>query len=217
ASRATIAIENARLFRQTQAQLRELSALQKTITTLQSSLELQEVLDRIAQAVVTGLGYHIALLAEYEKETNALTTRAVAADPSLVGAVEAISGMKAMGVSITLDQTENLGVRAALAREIAVTQCPDDLFRPVVSAEISEAIQELAGVKSMVTIPFFTKGRLVGNMFAGTDKEAITEAEIDSLESSLVRRPSPSRTPGFSKRRPGSEKRPKPCARRPWP
>jgi len=180
AAHAAIAIENARLYQQIQDQLNELQALQETTATLQSSLSLQEVLNRIVKAIV-GLGYPAAMLAQYEEETNRLVVRAYSVDPALLEMGEALAGKKVMGAYVTLDQTENLGVRMALAGEIGITHSLHDLFRPVVSAEVCQIVQEMAGIKTMATIPLLAKGRLVGNMFVGTEREEITESELESL------------------------------------
>jgi len=180
AAHAAIAIENARLYQQIQDQLKELQALQEITATLQSSLSLQEVLNRIVKAIV-GLGYNAAMLAQYEEGTERFVVRAYSIDPAILEMGEALAGAKMMGAYVTLDQTENLGVRMALAGEIGVTHSLHDLFRPVVSAEVCQIAQEMAGTKTMATIPLLAKGRLVGNMVVGTEREEITESELESL------------------------------------
>jgi len=180
-AQAATAIENAKLYQQIQGQLNELQALQETTSDLQSSLALQEVLSRIVRAVVR-LGYTAAMLAQYEEETNRLTVRAYSIDPAIVEAGEALAGRKVMGAYVTLDQTENLGVHATLTGEIRITHSLHDLLRPVVSAEVCQIAQEMAGIKTMATLPLMAKGRLVGNMVVGTEREEITESELDSLK-----------------------------------
>ena len=180
AAHAAIAIENARLYQQIQDQLKELQALQEITATLQSSLSLQEVLNRIVKAIV-GLGYNAAMLAQYEEGTERFVVRAYSIDPAILEMGEALAGAKMMGAYVTLDQTENLGVRMALAGEIGVTHSLHDLFRPVVSAEVCQIAQEMAGTETMATIPLLAKGRLVGNMVVGTEREEITESELESL------------------------------------
>ena len=180
ADQAAMAIQNAQLYQQIQDQLNELRTLQGITSTLQSSLSLQEVLDRIVQAV-TELGYTAAMLAQYEKETNRLVVQAYSVDPALLEEGQDLAGVEMKGAYVTLDQTESLCVRMALAGEIGITHCLHDLFRPVVNAEICQIIQEMTGLKTMATIPLLAKGKLVGNMFVGTDREEITEGELDSL------------------------------------
>ena len=73
ASLAALAIERARLYSQTEAQLadmkrahQEISALQDLTAVVQSSLALPEVLNRIAEGVMQGLGYRAVMVAVYD-------------------------------------------------------------------------------------------------------------------------------------------------------
>jgi len=188
ADQTAIALENIRLYRETEFHLaqvqranRELRALQETISALQSSLHLPEVLDKVVNGVVSGLGYSAAMLAVVDESTNTLPVRAIAANPAWVELGEKIAGVQAMRASVSLDQKDNLGVRAALAGEVAITHDLYDLFRPVVSREIAQTIQEMTGIRTLVTIPLLARGHLVGNLFAGTTKESVSQDELASL------------------------------------
>ncbi|MEA3339623.1 MAG: GAF domain-containing protein, partial [Chloroflexota bacterium] len=200
AASAAVSIENAQLFEETsrlhhqsKVQLsqmtqayNEIQALQETIGALLSSLDVQEVLDQIVNSVVSGLGYKGAMLAEYDEENNSLPVRAIAVDPALgeagaIGSGGELAGLQILGEEVTMDQTENLAVRAALEGKIQVTHCFHDLVRPRMTAEAANAVQEMIGARTIATIPLLVKGRLVGNMFAGSSEDEISETELDSL------------------------------------
>jgi len=196
AASAAVSIENVQLFeethrlhRQTEMQLAhttraysEIQALQETTSALLSSLDLQEVLNQIVSTVVSVLDYHTAMLAEYDEQNKALPVRAIAADPTLVEAFEQRVGLRVLETYVTMDQTENLAVRAALAGEIEVTHHLYDLFRPWVTPEMAETIQAAAGIHTLATIPLLARGRLVGNLFAGSRKGELSDADLDSLQ-----------------------------------
>ncbi len=189
ANQAAIAFKNARLHRQTEVQLArttraygELWALQETSGVLLSSLDLQDVLNQIVNSVVAVLGYNAAMLAEYDEQTQTLPVKAVAADAALVDTGEEMVGFGVLDAQVTMDQTENLAVRAALAGNIEVTHELYDLFRPLVPQDMTDFIQRAAGIRTMATIPLLAKGRLVGNLFAGTSKDCITDKDLDSLQ-----------------------------------
>jgi GAF domain-containing protein/FixJ family two-component response regulator len=196
AASAAVSVENAQLFEEThrlhrQAEMQltrttraysEIQALQETTGALLSSLDLQEVLNQIVSSVVSVLGYHAAMLAEYDKQNDALPVRAIAADPTLVDALEERVGLRVLETYVTMDQTENLAVRAARAGRIAVTQDLFDLFRPWVTPEMAETIQTEAGIRAMATIPLLAKGQLVGNLFAGSRKSQLSGTDLDSLQ-----------------------------------
>jgi GAF domain-containing protein len=195
AASAAVSIENVQLFeethrlhRQTEIQLAhttraysEIQALQETTSALLSSLDLQEVLNQIVNTVVSVLDYHAAMLAEYDEQNRVLPVRAIAADPALVDAFEQLVGLRVLETYVTMDQMENLAVRAALAGEIAVTHHLYDLFRPWVTPEMAETIQTAAEIQTMATIPLLARGHLVGNLFAGSRKGELSEADLDSL------------------------------------
>ncbi|MBC7263179.1 MAG: GAF domain-containing protein [Chloroflexi bacterium] len=185
ANQAAIAIENARLYGRTDESLRErvreLTALQRVGLQVASTLNLQEVLDRVVQAIVS-LGYQAALLAQYEEETSSFTVRAYSIDPALVEAGESLAGMKVIEGKVALAQKENLGVQATLTGRVYTTHSLYDLFRPVVSAEICQIVQEMAGIKTMATIPLMIKNKPVGNILVATVRETITDDEIHSLQ-----------------------------------
>jgi GAF domain-containing protein/CheY-like chemotaxis protein len=200
ATSAAIAIENAQLFeetrrlhRQTEMQLTqttqaysEIQALQEmTGALLSSSLDLQEVLNQIVNSVVSGLGYRGAMLAEYDEQNQSLPVRAFAADPALAAMVEPYEdqvGLRLLESHVTMDQTENLAVRAVLDGKLQVTTDLFDLFRPLVTPEVAEAIQVAAGIYTLAAIPLLTKGRLLGNLFAASSKSQLSESDLGSLQ-----------------------------------
>jgi GAF domain-containing protein/ActR/RegA family two-component response regulator len=190
ANQVAIAIKNVRLHDQTERQLaqrtrayREIRALQETTGALLSPLDLQDVLDQIVQSVVSGLGYSAAMLAEYDEQNKALSVRAIdAAERSLIEAGEELADLRVLEADVTLDQTENLAVRAFLTGEIRVTHDLYDLFRPVVSQEMAQKIQTEAGIYTLATIPLRSEDRPVGNLFAGTNRKQLSETSLHSLQ-----------------------------------
>jgi GAF domain-containing protein/DNA-binding NarL/FixJ family response regulator len=182
AASAAVSIENAQQLAQTTQAYSEIRALQETSGALLSSLDLQEVLTQIVNSVVSGLGYHAAMLAEYDEQNQALPVRAIAADPVLVEDLEELVGLRVLETYVTMDQTENLAVRAALVGKIKVSHHLYDLFRPWVTPEMAAMIQAAAGLHTMATIPLLSKGRLVGNLFAGSSKSQLSETDLDSLQ-----------------------------------
>ena len=195
AASAAASIENVQLFeeadrlhQQTETQLAhtiqaysEIRALQETTDALLSSLDLQVVLNQIVNSAVSALGYQAAMLAEYDEQAQALPVRAIAADPALVAAFEERVGLQVLDTFVTMDQMENLAVRAAQEGAIATTHDLFDLFRPWVTPEMARTIQTAAGIHTLATIPLMARDRLVGNMFAGSRKRHLSEADLDSL------------------------------------
>jgi GAF domain-containing protein/CheY-like chemotaxis protein len=186
---AALAIERARLYSQTEAQLadvrqahQEISALQDLTAAIQSSLALSDVLNRIAEGVVHGLGYRAAMVAVYDSRRDALVVNTAAVDPVVWAQGEALVGMGMIGAFLTMDQTENLAIRSALRGEVAITHHLFDLFRPAVDEEAAQIIQQMAGVNTLATVPLMADGQLAGNFFAGSTRDVLGEADIASLQ-----------------------------------
>jgi GAF domain-containing protein len=95
---------------------------------------------------------------------------------------EAMAGMDMLGAFLTMDHEENLAIRSARRGEMAITHHLADLFRPAVDQEITRSLQQMAGLRTLATVPLMTDGRLVGNFFAGSHQDDLSEADIASLQ-----------------------------------
>ena len=186
---AALAIERVRLYSQTETQFfdvrrthQEISALQELTSAIQSSLSLPDVLNRIAEGVVYGLGYKAAMVAVYEPQRDALVVQSAVLDREVWSKGEALTGMDLIGAFLTMDREENLAIRAARQGEVAFTHKLSDLFRPTVSEEMAQVLQQMAGVQTLVTVPLMANGQLVGNFFAGSSRDSISEANTASLK-----------------------------------
>lgn len=159
----------------------EINALQDLAAAIQSSLELSEVLDRIVDGVVHGLGYRAAMVAVYDPVKDALVVESAVIDQKVWAEGEQLVGMSVIGSYLTMDCDENLAIRSAKKGEMSVTHDLHDLFRPAVDREAARMLQQMAGVGAMATVPLKANGKLVGNFFAGTHREELSEAEHLSL------------------------------------
>lgn len=186
---AALALARARWHGQSEAQLadarraqQEISALQDLTAAIQSSLALPEVLNRIAEGVVQGLGYRAAMVAVYDPRRDALVVKSAALDQEVWAQGETLAGMSLIDAFLTMDHEENLAIRSARRGEIAITHHLADLFRPAVDEGTARAIQQMAGVRTLATVPLMAEGRLVGNFYAGSSRDALGEANIVSLQ-----------------------------------
>jgi signal transduction histidine kinase len=165
----------------------ELAVLQNTMKALlESGLDLPQVLDKIVEGVVEGLGYKAAMLAVCEGEGEERVLRATSyagINPILLTLGQFILRIKLVGHAISLYLPHNLGAQAARAERHSITHDLYDLWRPEVGRFACRVLQWLQGIKTLVTIPFLSKGKLVGNLFAGTERSEITDSEIELLRS----------------------------------
>ncbi len=154
------------------------------------SAELQTLLQRVADDVVTHLGCVGAMVATLEPE-NIMPVRAYSIDiPSgLLKQLESKLGTTVIGprsISYLDDKNfkDNLSVRAVSGvngrPQIVVSDKLYDLFRPVVNKPLSDLAQKLAGVKQVIAVPFFLEDEVVGNLFAAA-RSTFSQRDIDFL------------------------------------
>jgi GAF domain-containing protein/CheY-like chemotaxis protein len=186
---AALAIERARLYGQTEAQLadvrrahQEVTALQDLTAAIQSSLALPDVLNRIAEVVVQGLGYRAAMVAVYDPRRDALVVEAAVLDPVVWAQGEAMVGIGMIGAFLTMEHKENLAIRSARQGKVGITHHLSDLFRPAVDEATAQALQQMVGVHTLATVPLMADGHLVGNFFAGSSRDVLSEADIALLQ-----------------------------------
>jgi len=160
------------------------------------------LLQQIAESVVEGLKFKASMVSivDTHDDQEVLSVRAFAyrtalskltffdVGKKLQGTIlevgQSIAGQQLIGNYVFLDEMDNLGVRAISEGQPFVrTRSLYDLFAKRVDRETAEKLQALAQLNTFVTMPFRDdKGKLVGNLFAGTEELEITDREIQSLK-----------------------------------
>ena len=195
------------LRRQSQAQLDELErknnqlqALQDTMgALLESTLIESRLLQKIVDGVVQGLGFRAAMLAVIGRDEAGelvLPVKALSIHPSLPGREILESGQKLFGkqlvgsyVHVNEDvKKDNLGVRVILEEQYSGrTSELRDLWYPAATPRECKWVQRALGVKSLATVPLWEidsktgEKKPIGNLHVGTDREEITDDEIEVL------------------------------------
>lgn len=189
ADQATMVIENARLYQQTEQQLhelqeanREMQVLQDLSSVLQASLDLRNVLRLVVNGITTWLDYHLALLAITDEKRNALVIRAQVVAPDVGAQSQPLAiTLPWKGVCLEIERCDCLIVRAARRASIATTHSLAELWGDAVPPEEAARIQRELEINSVVTVPLLAHGRLVGNLVAGTRRQKISGREIALL------------------------------------
>lgn len=157
----------------------------------QNSDELQRVLQRIADDVVTSLGCVGAMVAPLEAG-NTLPVRAYSVNigKNLLNDLEAKLGVSFLNpecVAYIDDKNfkDNLSVRAVKGtkgypEKYVTSDSLYDLFRPIVNRPLSVLAQRLTRIKQVIAVPFFLDNEVVGNLFAASRQE-FSQRDIDFL------------------------------------
>ncbi len=162
---------------------RQMRALQISLSTFQSVLELDETFKRIATAVC-GLGYTMAYIATYDEQHDCLRVGAsVTTLPAeTVKATEALSSQPLASATFTRADSDNIGVRAFLSGDMLTTQNLYDFYRPLVTEEVAGQIAQMIKFGCGASMPLRVEGRPVGNLFALTSRPTLSEADLILLQ-----------------------------------
>ena len=162
----------------------QLLALQRVTASIQSSLELREVLQQVSEAVVVNLGYdHSFILVVDEKR---------AVHKGMVfftkGGTGVASDMR-HAVADIAQRWEFPAVRGhtriideALDGKTTVAHSVHEIAEPLFAREQCDVLQELLGAKTIVSVPAFAKDRYVGSIMAFSERGEISEEELEPLK-----------------------------------
>jgi signal transduction histidine kinase len=185
---------------------------QELVFEIQNSLQSEnQILQRIAEGVVSKLGYVGCMVAPYESD-DTLPVRAFSIDPRLASMEKVhawedlISRYSHVHPPISLDNPDvarvyvhqdryrdNLSVVAARAGKPVTSDYLYDLFVPIVapiSRPIVDAIQQELEIRQVIAAPFFLdtmvdgqpRRELFGNLFAFTRSRRFSSGEIELLQ-----------------------------------
>ena len=160
-----------------------LPVMQTIMASIQSTLELEQVLQQICDAIVESLGYDNGVIWLHDEDKQVL--RGVAVDtkdsPWLIDKVEAIIGQRIIGFELQARRDYSLSVREILDGKLCLAHSLYELTTPLFSKAICSPIQELIGAKTFILTPMLAKGKVVGSLLITTSKDEVTEREINSL------------------------------------
>jgi GAF domain-containing protein len=149
-------------------------ATEKQVTT-----RLQQIVDE----VVITLGLNAAMISIIDEEANRLPVRAANVDSALLDWGQKITGKRLVGESVSMDEMENEGVRAIHEGvEHALTDSLHAIFRPALGKSACQLIQRTASLRVFAIIPVRLNNKIVGNLYAGTERGNISEREIALLK-----------------------------------
>lgn len=198
AQRATLAIENALLFSKVEQQVAELRRttnqlrhLQAIVQAMVSSLDPSRVMRVIAEGVVNELGYDAAVVALFDEAASSFTAAAIYPEPGQVnatangtanGAANGTANGNERDISFVFDPVRHPGYRRLLQGETWVCHSFAELVKPGVSRPASNVLYVLFGQASIMVVPVWVQGKMLGAIFAGTQRHEIDRDEREVLQ-----------------------------------
>lgn len=189
---AAIAMFNADLYAKTERNLHEVAranleiqALQASLSAIQSTLELDQILQRICDAIVS-LGYDLAILSTLDRDVAQLNVRAVAtADVELVRSLETVLHFPLIGIRTKLHggrAAHNIGVRSLAEKRVLVSSHTGDFLYPIAAEGArAQALAEV-GLRIGAAIPLIARDAPLGVLYACSRKPTLTSPDLPLLQ-----------------------------------
>ena len=160
---------------------RELAALNAITTTMmQSALGLDEVLQRIADGLVEGLGCNTALILLLDEKEGVFKGGAVSTRGKIIERINAIIGFPLVRIKFPARSDFNEAVSNALNGRMTTKHDLYGLVSPAFNKPVCSALQRLLGSKTFLGLPLLAKGKVVGGIFAST-REELGEEDTETM------------------------------------
>ena len=165
-----------------------LSALWKIQQLILQSLEFEEVVQKIANAVLVELGkygYVIIVLSLKDEERGVLRRISISETEQARKALQ-FAPIPFSQIEIPLNANENIGIRALNENKMLTTNYLSELLTPLVPKHLSDKAQKSAGIKASTVFPIYSKesAKAVGILIFSVSKEA---DKITSYEKEIMK------------------------------
>lgn len=184
AKRAGVERELRKRQRQLEQRTNQLLALQKVTASIQRSLDLGEVLQLVAQAVVENLEYDHSFILSIDQGKNVLKGMAFFSKGgfNLISDVERAIQRPLATIEIPLVRGYSRGMDYALSGQVMVARYLYEIGEPPLSREECDAVQKLLRAKTIISVPLFVADQHIGGMIAFSDREDPTEIDLEPLK-----------------------------------
>ena len=190
ADQLSVSMRNARLYEEIKSHLadlevmnRQLVAIQQTGASLVRTLNLNKVLQSIADSVVQGLGYLVAAIGVVEPETMMVEQLTVSGlSTSQLQHIEGLAGVELSGLRLPVDPESGVVAVALSEGRILTTDRLAELFKSISDESEAIALQEMLDLGTIVTVPLMLDHRPLGALCAATSRSrGVGDEELASL------------------------------------
>lgn len=161
-----------------------LIVLRKLDEIMMASLGLEDVAQRVTDAIAFELKFQIGVLALLDERLGMLKRVAMSRTPVGLKTHEYLP-IPYTQISIPLTEGGNLLIQALKDGKMRITHSLYNVFRPVLNEETSKKIQTTIGIKTSLIFPVSAKGKRIGVMIISLDRE---ENKISSYELEMMKK-----------------------------
>jgi len=160
----------------------QLAALNAIAMAVTSTLDLQEVLQAIQEKVMNLLAEKFPpIFSLFNKGDQTFEVVLTYAQEEPLRKAEKLMGVRFEELVLSLSTLKPAVREALLSGKPYVTDDGSEILGPQVSRSLIQGAQRALGVTSIVDLPLWVKGKLVGTMVLLSQKEKISDGEMDLL------------------------------------
>jgi PAS domain S-box-containing protein len=163
----------------------QLLALQKVTTSLQSTLELKEVLQQVAEGVTTNLGYDHSFIMVLDEKEEVLKGTVFSTGEKWLDRVDEmgqVMGSSLEELRVPLVKGYSHAVDEGLEGRAVVAHHLHDIAEPPLTRDACDAVWKMLESKAAVTLPIMAMERQVGAILAFSAGEDITDIDLEPLK-----------------------------------
>lgn len=163
-----------------------LQTLQNITRDITRTLDFSKVVQNIANAVSTELGFLGAILVFLDDDGKTLRSRAVTSTPLTDKAIKLLpKKFNEYTSDITDSKKGNLAHDVIRTGEIRFTESMTDVISPPIPKPLVAAMQKLIGINTMILVPIVSEQKVIGVIEVGAKRkrEEISQREIETIQS----------------------------------
>jgi PAS domain S-box-containing protein len=169
--------------RELEQRTNQLLALQKITASIQSTLDLKEILQQVANGVVHNLGFDHALIIKVDEAAKVARGAVFATkdDESKVNQFQETIRRRLTDIEIPQVRGYSRVVDNAMDGKATITHDFFEVASAILTRDESNAAAELLDAKTIVVMPLFARDRHVGSILALTNQEEISGIFLEPL------------------------------------
>ncbi len=170
-------------YQELEATQQDLITLQRATSSIQTTQDLDQILQQLADAITRGTTYGVSaiFLLDEDKEVFRLTT--IAPIPGVFPFVEKIPGYRPTELTIPANRDYSETVKMILEGQVIRTHDLYELAAPRLNRAVCSALQGFIKTKSILAVPMIARGKVMGAFLVTTQQEQLSERRIESLVS----------------------------------
>lgn len=159
-----------------------LTAMQAVTNFISRTMDLKQINQMIANSIALEFGYIGGILSFVDEETKVLRIGAMTENEKSEQVVKLL-GQDPKSYEAAMKMKELLGVKTVMSGQMNISDKMSDFFSPPVEKSMMDQVQVMLGVKTIVGLPIFSEGKIIGiiHFLLDIEKERVTSLDVDTM------------------------------------